>query len=67
MIVLSVASASLAGRHADGGADDRVLGHRVGRRVGVADRADVELVDVVDIDGERLVGEANRRCWWPGP
>ena len=36
---------------------DRVLGHLVGRSVGVADRADIEFVDVVDADREDLIGE----------
>ena len=34
--------------HADGRADNRIFGHRVGTGVRVGDGAGVELVDVVD-------------------
>ena len=44
-------------RHADRGTDRGVFSHRIGRGVGVGDGAHVELVDVVDRDGEHLVGE----------
>ena len=49
----------VAGRrgHADRRADDRVFVHRIGRGVTVGDRTDVELVQVVDVDREHLVGE----------
>ena len=58
----------VAGRGGDADAVplDRVLVHRVGRGVGVADRAHVELVDVVDLDGEDLVGE-EPSAKWRGP
>ena len=40
--------------HADRGADDRILGHRVGRGVRIGDRADVEFVHIAHRDRERL-------------
>ena len=54
--MLLVASASLAAAVTpDLVPTGGVLIHRVGRGVAVGDRADVELVQVVDVDGEDLV------------
>ena len=54
-MALAVASASDAvACDADRGADGDVLVDRIGGAVGVADGADVELVDVVHGDGEAL-------------
>ena len=42
---------------ADHRADCGVLVDRVGRRISIGHRADIELVDIVDVDREYLVGE----------
>ena len=58
MIVLFVASASLAAAVTPTAVPTiDVLIHRIGRSVTVGDRTDVELVQVVDVDREHLVGE----------
>ena len=44
--------------HADRGADNRILGHRVGAGIRVGDGAGVELVDVIDRDRQRRGAEA---------
>ena len=55
------------GRDPDGGADDHVFGHFVGRGIGIGRYADIELVDIVDRDVERLGWRPIRRCWPPRP
>ena len=58
MIVLFVASASLAAAVTPTAVPTiDVLVHRIGRSVAVGDRTDVELVQVVDVDRQHLVGE----------
>ena len=58
MIVLLVASRSKASAvMPDRRTDDHVLGHFIGRGIGIGRYADIELVDIVDRDVERLAGD----------
>ena len=54
------------GRDAHGGVVGGVLGHGVGRVVGIAGRADVDLVDVGQGEREGLVAVLAVVCWSHG-
>ena len=45
------------GRHADGGADDHILVDFIGRAIDIGRHRDIELIQIVDGDVERLTGD----------